>query len=164
MSLERRKEEFHMTDQAGDGRAKSSPGFPMRAQRITGWFGVEGTFRGHPVWPPCSGQGGLQWEQVAQSSVQADPEVPHRGYTAGKLNSHSTEEHSHTPLEGWGWNLSQRTSEYASVRMGRRKSSVENEATQESSTYSWSQESNMSPGPLLWNKGNLKEILNAEIS
>ena len=38
--------------------------------RITEWFGLEGTFRSHLVKPPCSEQGLLQLDQVAQSPVQ----------------------------------------------------------------------------------------------
>jgi len=35
---------------------------------------LEGTFRGHPAQPPCSGQGQLQLDQVGQSSIQSDTE------------------------------------------------------------------------------------------
>ena len=41
-----------------------------RVHRITDWFGLEGTFRGRPVLPPCSEQGYLQLDQAAQSPVQ----------------------------------------------------------------------------------------------
>ena len=34
------------------------------------WFGLEGTFKGHLVHPPCNEQGHLQLEQGAQSPVQ----------------------------------------------------------------------------------------------
>jgi len=43
------------------------PGF---AHRITEWFGLEGTLRGHPAQPPCREQGYLQLDQVAQSPIQ----------------------------------------------------------------------------------------------
>jgi len=35
-------------------------------------FGLEGTFKGHLVQPPCSKQGHLQLGQVAQSPVQPE--------------------------------------------------------------------------------------------
>jgi len=38
--------------------------------RIIECFGLEGTFRGHLAQPPCSEQGHLQLDQVAQSPVQ----------------------------------------------------------------------------------------------
>jgi len=38
--------------------------------RITECFGLEGTFRGHPAQPPCSEQGHLHLDQVAQNPVQ----------------------------------------------------------------------------------------------
>jgi len=37
---------------------------------IMEWFGLEGTFRGPLAQPPCSEQGHLQPDQVAQSPVQ----------------------------------------------------------------------------------------------
>jgi len=37
-------------------------------------FGLEGTFRGHVVQPPCSEQGHLPLDQVPQSPVQPDLE------------------------------------------------------------------------------------------
>ena len=36
------------------------------------WIGLEGTFRGHLVPPPCHGRGYLQPDQVAESPVQPD--------------------------------------------------------------------------------------------
>jgi len=42
------------------------------AHRITGCFGLEGTFRDHTAQPPCSKQGHLQLVQVVQSPVQPD--------------------------------------------------------------------------------------------
>jgi len=42
----------------------------QQVHRITEWFGLEGTFKGHPVRPPCSEQGHLQPDQAAQSPVQ----------------------------------------------------------------------------------------------
>ena len=33
-------------------------------------LGLEGTFRGHPVQPPCNVQGHLQLDQIAQSPIQ----------------------------------------------------------------------------------------------
>jgi len=36
-------------------------------------FGLEGTLRGHVPQPPCSEQGHLPLDQVAQSPVQPDP-------------------------------------------------------------------------------------------
>jgi len=38
--------------------------------RIIEWFGLEETFKGHLVQPPCHEQGHLQPDQVAQSSLQ----------------------------------------------------------------------------------------------
>jgi len=38
------------------------------------WVGLEGTFKDHLVQPPCSEQGHLQLDQVAQSPIQPDPE------------------------------------------------------------------------------------------
>ena len=38
--------------------------------RIIECFGLEGTFRGHLAQPPCSEQGHLQPDQIAQSPVQ----------------------------------------------------------------------------------------------
>ena len=38
--------------------------------RIIQFFGLEETFRGHLAQPPCSEQGHLQLDQVAQSPVQ----------------------------------------------------------------------------------------------
>ncbi|KAK4811229.1 hypothetical protein QYF61_022126, partial [Mycteria americana] len=37
---------------------------------ITEWFGLEGTFKGHLVQPPCNEQGHLQLDQAAQNPVQ----------------------------------------------------------------------------------------------
>ena len=37
-------------------------------------FGLEGTFKGHLVQPPCNEQAHLQLDQVAQSPVQPDLE------------------------------------------------------------------------------------------
>ena len=42
--------------------------------RITEWFGLEGTFKGHLVQPLCNEQGHLQLDQVAQSPVQPELE------------------------------------------------------------------------------------------
>ena len=42
--------------------------------RIIGWFGLDRTFRGHLVQPPCSEQGHLQLGHVAQSPAQPDLE------------------------------------------------------------------------------------------
>ena len=38
------------------------------------WFGLEGTFKGYLVQPPCHERGHLQLDQVAQSPVQPDLE------------------------------------------------------------------------------------------
>jgi len=48
------------------------------AAGIIEWFGLEGTFKGHLVQPPCSEQGHLQQDQDAQSPVQPDLECFHR--------------------------------------------------------------------------------------
>jgi len=40
--------------------------------RIIVWFGLEGTFKGHLVQPPCNEQGHLPLDQVAQSPIQPD--------------------------------------------------------------------------------------------
>jgi len=42
----------------------------LTSHRIIECFGLEGTFRGHLVQRPCSEQGHLQLDQVAQSVVQ----------------------------------------------------------------------------------------------
>jgi len=55
---------------AAAGRLRSSKDL----HRITECFGLEGTFRGHLAQPPCSEQGHLQPDQVAQSPVQPDLE------------------------------------------------------------------------------------------
>jgi len=44
----------------------------QKYHRITESFGLEGTFKGHLVQPPCHEQGHLQLNQVPQSSVQSD--------------------------------------------------------------------------------------------
>jgi len=44
--------------------------FLQTHRRIIECFGLEGTFRCHPAQPPCSEQGHLQLDQVAQSPVQ----------------------------------------------------------------------------------------------
>jgi len=44
--------------------------FTSCTRRIIECFGLEGTFRGHLVQPPCNEQGHLQPDQVAQSPVQ----------------------------------------------------------------------------------------------
>jgi len=49
---------------------------------IIEWWGLEGTFQGHPVQPPCHEQGHLQLEQVAQSPVQPDLE----GFQGGGIS------------------------------------------------------------------------------
>lgn len=36
------------------------------------WFGLDGTFRGHLVQPPCCEQGHLELNQVVQSPFQPD--------------------------------------------------------------------------------------------
>jgi len=45
--------------------------------RITEWFGLEGTLKGHLLQLPCSEQGHLQTDQVAQSPVQPGLECFH---------------------------------------------------------------------------------------
>jgi len=42
--------------------------------RIIERVGLEVSFKGHLVQPPCNEQGHLQLSQVAQSPVQSDPE------------------------------------------------------------------------------------------
>jgi len=68
---------------AGAGHALAPPRFCVSLwfmgkdggdHRITKSFGLEGTFRGHLAQPPCSEQGHLPLDQVAQSSVQPDLE------------------------------------------------------------------------------------------
>ena len=46
----------------------------LHDHRIIEWFGLEGTFNGHLAQPPCSAQGHLQLDQIAQSPVQPDLE------------------------------------------------------------------------------------------
>jgi len=48
--------------------ATASP--PSEYRRTTEWLGLEATFKGHLVQPPCSEQGHLQLDEVAQSPVQ----------------------------------------------------------------------------------------------
>jgi len=43
---------------------------PLNSHRIIECFGLEGTFRDHLAQPPCTEQGHLQLDQVAQSPVQ----------------------------------------------------------------------------------------------
>ena len=45
-------------------------GLALALDRPTEGFGLEGTFKGHLVQPPCHGQGHLALDQVAQSPVQ----------------------------------------------------------------------------------------------
>jgi len=49
---------------------ESSKAAQLGCHRIIECFGLEGTFRGHLAQPPCSEQGHLQLNQVAQSPVQ----------------------------------------------------------------------------------------------
>ncbi|KAK4833081.1 hypothetical protein QYF61_027743 [Mycteria americana] len=44
----------------------------LKNHRIIEWFGLERTFTGHLVQPPCNEQGHLQLDQVAQSPVQSE--------------------------------------------------------------------------------------------
>jgi len=46
---------------------------------IIEWFGLEGTFKGHLVQPPCNERGHLQPDKVAQSPVQLVLEHFHGG-------------------------------------------------------------------------------------
>jgi len=46
----------------------------FRRIRITEWLVSEGTFKDHLLQPPCHGQGHLSLDQVAQSSIQPNPE------------------------------------------------------------------------------------------
>ena len=41
---------------------------------ITEWFGVEGTFEDHLVYPASCGQGHFPLDQIAQSPIQPDLE------------------------------------------------------------------------------------------
>jgi len=45
-----------------------------KSNRIIECFGLEGTFKGHLVQPPCNEQGHLQLDEVVQSLVQPSPE------------------------------------------------------------------------------------------
>jgi len=49
----------------------------QKCHRIVECFGLEGTFRGHPAQLPCSEQGHLQLDQVAQSAIQPGLECFH---------------------------------------------------------------------------------------
>jgi len=49
---------------------KSSSLSQLQVNRIVERFGWEGTFRVHLAQPPCSEQGHLQPDQVAQSPIQ----------------------------------------------------------------------------------------------
>ena len=55
--------------------------------RIIECFELEGTFRGHLAQPPCSEQGYLQPEQVAQSPIQPDLEC-FQGWDLHYLSGH----------------------------------------------------------------------------
>jgi len=46
----------------------------MLDSRIIEYFGLEGTFKGHLVQPPCNKQEHLPLDQVAQSPIQPDLE------------------------------------------------------------------------------------------
>jgi len=47
------------------------PSTPLN-HRITEHFAYKGTFKGHPVQPPCRKQGHLPLDQVAQSPIQSE--------------------------------------------------------------------------------------------
>ena len=57
----------------------------MRIARIIECFGLEGAFRGHLAQPPCSEQGLLQLDQVAQSPIQ--PDLSRDGASATSLGN-----------------------------------------------------------------------------
>jgi len=55
--------------------------------RIIECFGLEGTFRGHLTQPPCSEQGHLQPDQVAQSPIQPGLDFKGKGNRVRKFLS-----------------------------------------------------------------------------
>jgi len=52
---------------------------------LSEWFVLEGSHKSHPVQLPCSEQGHLQLEQVAQSPIQPDLEC-HQGWVIHHLS------------------------------------------------------------------------------
>jgi len=51
------------------------PDAQNRTHRITEWFGLEGTFKNHPMQSSCHGQGHLSLDQISERPLQ--PELEH---------------------------------------------------------------------------------------
>ncbi|KAK4822001.1 hypothetical protein QYF61_006615, partial [Mycteria americana] len=65
---------------------------------MTTSFGLDGTFKGHLVQPPCNEQGHLQLDQVAQSPVQPDLEC-FQGWGIYRLSGQPVPVFHHPHLE-----------------------------------------------------------------
>lgn len=52
--------------------------FKVEFFRLIEYLGLKGTFKGHPVQPPCNEQGPLLLDQVGQSPIQPDLECVQR--------------------------------------------------------------------------------------
>ena len=76
------------------GRTTCLPGWPVQNihtesqnHGIIEQFGLEGTFKGHPVQLPCNKQEQIQLDQVAWSPVQPELECSQGGASTTSLGS-----------------------------------------------------------------------------